>query len=310
LIGKTTGVEPMSSVPDEPEHKPLIDEVLRKVGRNLVIYQDIERLLRTCVLLGAYSGTIEDLQEQRDAKLKTTERKPMGVVGPLALDALFSDLEPASPDGRCSTAVDDTKMSVKLKIGFAADAPGRDNLQRHLAVILEHRNRLAHQLLDHWMMTDKASTVAISAKLDDERQVALNIRDHLRSIVTTVTEGMLEAMQAASNWLTDPEGTAQQLRGLAAFQQTSVVQRLIAIAGDSSHPDGWTDLAEAGRILWEELPQDMTALRDDFGLRTLKAIVRAANLFETKTETTAGRGERAYYRFVASKVGRIEVQIG
>lgn len=292
----------------EPPHKHLIDEVLRKVGRNLVIYQQIERLLQACALHGLYSGSIEEVQAQLHGKLKSTERKPMGPVGAAALDALFAEFGGTTVAGHGEPDIESTSFMIRTGI-TSATAGQRAALQQQLATVLEHRNRLAHQLLDHWSMGSEDSTAQLSTNLDAERLTALRVRDHLQSVVATTVECLQAGMQAFSEHCVAPSSGDRGLQALAVLQRSAIVQRLVTNAADTRRPNNWTSLADAGRILWQELPQEMEAMKQDFGLRTLRDLVRAACLFETKSEPTPGGGTRELYRFDPTTVGTIEVHL-
>lgn len=293
---------------EEPPHKHLIDEVLHKVGRNLVIYQQIERLLQACALHGLYSGSIEEVQAQLHGKLKSTERKPMGHVGAAALDALFAEFGGTTVAGDGEPDIEPS--SFMLRTGMTSATAGqRAVLQQHLATVLEHRNRLAHQLLDHWSMGSEDSTAQLSTNLDAERLTALRVRDHLQSAVTATVESLQAGLQELTELWIAPSSGDRGLQAMALLQRSAIVQRLVTIAADTRRPDKWTSLADAGRVLWQELPQEMEAMKQDFGLRTLKDLVRAAGLFETKSEPTPGGGNRELYRFDPTTVGTIEVHL-
>ena len=82
-----------------PTHKPLIDEVLRKIGRNLIIYQQIEALIRSIGSGCRQAGYVKDLTKNHEAARQKLSKKPMGDAAHVALKHLFGSSEPVPPPG-------------------------------------------------------------------------------------------------------------------------------------------------------------------------------------------------------------------
>jgi hypothetical protein len=78
--------------------------------------------------------------------------------------------------------------------------------------------------------------------------------------------------------------------------KSPVVMLLEDIAVQKARPDGWVPLSIAGQIIKQHAPDEISALHEKFGSKTMKALVLATEMFELCEESTDGGGIRVLYR--------------
>lgn len=277
--------------PGSARQGPLVDEVLRKVGRNLVIYQQVERMLKSLALFGRYSGTACGIAKAFEDRAVRLANQTLGAVATAALESLIIDSDelPAPHPEPLIEPWFTFSFGIEDGSGFV------QSLQAQIEHLRQQRNRLVHHLLDQWTMLSDDSCIAVSAQLDLERASAVEVHSQLKQLLDNRLE-MVKAHAAAMA----PDGPLGQQMELHWLQQSSVVRRLEELPGTLARADGWTDLANAGRLLWQQLPDDMRSLQERYGFKTLRALLEAAELFDVLTERHAG-GVRCLYRLAPAE---------
>ena len=77
---------------DQVSHmKTLSDDVLRKIGRNVLLFQAIERLLKLLIANHRADGTTIDFVERREKRAEKIETQMMGKLIKQYGDAILSD---------------------------------------------------------------------------------------------------------------------------------------------------------------------------------------------------------------------------
>ena len=57
------------------------DEVLRKTGRNMLLFQQVERMLKFLITNGTLSGHASELLKKREQQAESINKQTMGAVG-------------------------------------------------------------------------------------------------------------------------------------------------------------------------------------------------------------------------------------
>jgi hypothetical protein len=70
---------------------------------------------------------------------------------------------------------------------------------------------------------------------------------------------------------------------------------LLEVSINQARADGWTLLNHAGNELRKVIPEEMTDLKRMYGYKTLKAAIRASEMFDLLEEETS-QGSRLVYR--------------
>ena len=172
----------------EAHIKELRDIAFRKIGRNLVNFQQLERMLKFILVRSDVRGYASELAKILQEKDKDIDRKPLGWLVQDLFKTVYSNRPPhESP----ANERDDVWMSISLRIESTKDSiRGR---KRQLREIVKERNVLVHRLLATFDPDSVESCEKLVRLLDEQ---ADRVERHYESL-----RGIFEHMQAAQQEL-------------------------------------------------------------------------------------------------------------
>jgi len=200
----------------EDTRKPEVDEVLRRIGRNLLVFQQIEHLLKHLLSSARYQGTLDSAQTgEGDRRAKFGKQTLGTLAGQFVGDVLVD------PDHGSAT-VDAAEASFTLSFTIQAD---RSFVGQHVAemkaVVVDirppaapsarptwrsHRRRIVHATLESGPLPRAWSAVDAVVQPDEE------VPDHLGAFLgMEAVEGALPVQ--ANRWPGHPD-----LGGLTATE--------------------------------------------------------------------------------------------
>lgn len=270
--------------PAEPHRTPEIDEVFRRIGRNLLLFQHIEHLLKQLMTGARLEGTLRSMQANFDERRARIHKQTLGQLAGQFVDDVLADAgERESPEN-----VDEAWFSFGFTL--QTDSAFVEQHTAEMKAVVDARNDLIHHFLPRWSPASEDSTRAALAYLDEQRAQALPMRDRLQRFVNSLQE----AAKAHAEFMSSPEGArAIELQWL---RHSRLVLLLGEVAQKTPRADGWTVLASAGHILRRQEPQELEHMLERYGHRTLKRLLQATELFDIEEEPTAGGGTRTIYR--------------
>lgn len=270
----------------------LRNEVLRRVGRNLLLFQQIELLMKFIVVnanveVGPQGPTAEQL-----GRVESIKKKSLGQVRGHYFEELFAP--------RVEGAGDRNLTEIRIRSSFHIASTDVDQLRRDqckFEAMTEERNDLVHHFLERCQLSDSNSLETALNYLESQRERALDLQNDLKR----VHDSLIESKQAMVAFLESDEGNAAI--ELIHVQSSKIVTLLVHAARKLSRPDGWTLLSSAGHYIAAEDPEQLPSIKRRFGHQGLRALVAAADLFELREEPVAGGGSRAIFR---TKPGAVE----
>lgn len=277
----------------EPHRTPEIDEVFRRIGRNLLLFQHIEHLLKQLMTSARLEGTAHSMQANFDERRARIHKQTLGQLAGQFVDDVLADAgEREAPEN-----VDEAWFSFSFTI--QTDSAFVEQHAAEMKAVVDARNDLIHHFLPRWSPASEDSTCAALAYLDEQRAQALPMRDRLQGFANSLQE----AAKAHADFVASPEG-ARQLE-LQWLRHSRLVLMLGELAAKTDRPDGWVVLATAGNIIQKLEPLELTDLNKRFGHRTLKHLLLATELFDVEDEPTPKGGTRTIYRINS----RFELQL-
>ena len=259
------------------------DEVLRRIGRNVVIFQQVEHLLK---FLNAHSevfGPASQLSARVERQVTAVQKNTMGeLAGKLVSSVLQPQPEHESPE-----AIDEVWFGFRFSVGV--DAEFVDRHYQEMRILVDARNDLIHHFLPRWQSAVNGDSDGALAYLDAQRADAVRMMERLQGWAHSLEAGR---KQLAAFWAS-PEGERQM--ELALLQGSRLVAMLGEIAMRTARPDGWALLSTAGHLIKREAPAELDDLRKRFGYPNLKGVLLASELFDVTEEPTPG-GTRTIYR--------------
>jgi hypothetical protein len=268
-----------------PPERSLIDEVLRRVGRNLLLFQQIEMMLKALLSSTGVAGYASEITPKAAQRAKDVAVKTLGQLAQQYHDEILGR------DDRESSGPSDLKEPW-FNYGFAIEADDavieRDKVV--LDALVTERNDLAHTFLTRWKASSSASTQEALGYLDAQRERAIPVRDRLKSALEALNEGRRQTAE----YLMSNEGSRRF--ELVWLQQSRVVQLFVQIAETASRPDGWTVLARAGQLVHDLAGDEVNSAKDTHGRGSLKRLLVASELFEVLEEAVGDGKTRTVYR--------------
>jgi len=276
--------EIMDALDNKPEQN-LVDEVLRRIGRNLLLFQQIEGLLKRLLGSTRFAGYASELRSKQQKRQDAVSSMSLGQLQKEYVDQILGKDPTELPGPKEST-----EIYFRHSFSIEMDPVEVEREAAVLAAITEERNHLAHTFLTRWNLSSACSTDGALVYLDEQRSRALPVRDNLQKLLGDLADASREGV----GWLESSDG-----RGaleLAWLQSSKLISAFVQIADTSARSDGWTLLSKAGDLVSQMLPDERQNLAERYGHTSLKRLLVAADLFEVKDEPLPNGGSRTIYR--------------
>lgn len=275
------------------DDKTLQDEVLRQLGRNLLLFQQIECSLKFLLSAHKVSGTSGDYLTRREERAETIKKQMLGNLvekyGKEVLQDVGADVpEEDHPDP------DPRWMSVSFHI--ACDPDLLESLRRDLKFMTNERNQLVHSFLPRWQPDSGDKMNEALRYLDEQREKTLPVHQHLLGAINGIQETRKRMREFVDS------GEFDQQLELKWLQASLLVRFLEEAAGKIQRKDGWTYLAHAGKLANEQLPDEIRQIKDRYGVKTLKRLLVASEVFDVLDEVLTCGSFRTIYRVKSGTV--------
>jgi hypothetical protein len=262
-----------------------VNEVLRKIGRNLMLFQQLEYLLKYIIANGNISGYASQL---KDKKIKQDDKIRVKTLGQLVtsyIDTVHS-VDAGSPE--LAEDLDEAHFSFSFKI--ESDSAYYESRKTILTQILTERNELVHHLLPQFDTSSSQSCIELDNKLEEQSGRIRREIEEVRAVAASLEKGR----QELAGFLTSDAGTKQIYA--SHLQQSRLTLLLADFSVKLGTEDGWVSMSAAGQLLKEHAPNEIALLKKNYGCKTLKSVILATDIFDVMDENTLKRGTRALYR--------------
>ena len=264
--------------------KPTQDEVLRRVGRNLLLFQQIEGLLKFLLSFHKAGGTLGDFKERQQKQIDAINRKMFGhLVDKYGTEVLKdAGVEVPEEEG----PVDWITFTFRV----SGDTEFVEALRRDMKLMTEQRNELVHGFLPRWLPDSPVKLQETLAYLDSQREKVLPIHEHLRTTASHIQENRKKLLEFVSS------DEYQNQSELIWLQASPLVTLLRDVASQFYRKDGWSYLAHAGVLASKELPEEIRNLKERYGFKTLKKLLVESEMFDVFDEPLSNGLFRTVYK--------------
>lgn len=267
--------------------KALEDELLRKIGRNMMALQQIEGLLKHLLINSEVrTGPSEMLQNQQaesDQKIRgmTLGRLVTKFTGGTMVTKAIPELK-----------LKDEHLAPFVTIRHSVETDKANHTQRTsaLKVLVDERNELIHNFLPKWTRGSLESAQAVELHLDQQHA---RIRVEFE-LLKSFLDGLQRSRAALSSFAASPEFEVHM--ELVWLQGSPVVQMLATMSLNAVETNGWVSLQTAGQVLWKELNEDMSSLNERYGYKKLRPLLVAAQFFDLRDEPLANGCSRVFFK--------------
>lgn len=263
----------------------LEDEVLRKIGRNLLIFQQIEYILKRILSNSRVQGYVHELADNKERRVNGIQNDMLGLLIQRYVNEILSD-----PDEEQHRPQDLSGPWLFFSFKITGDDKFYELQCRNLELMRKERNQLVHQFLPYWR-TDSPEQLSIACEyLDGQRQKILPTWEHLKSVVET----MHQALQEHASHFGSEE--FNQCLNLMLLQGSPLIQLFCDISTRISRTDGWACLARAGQLIHDEAPDEVDKMKAKYGYGSFKKLLVASECFEILDESLPNGRFRTFYR--------------
>jgi hypothetical protein len=261
------------------------NEVLRKIGRNIFLFQQVEAMLKFLITNGTVSGYISELSANQKQRADAVQKQTMGQLVGQYLENTHSGCDESREE---EEQLKEAYLSFTFRVD--CDATYYEKKKQSLASIVAERNELIHHLLPRFNPNSIDSCLETDKYLDQQREKLLPEIDMLKTLIESLQEGR----QELAEFLNSDEGKKQF--DLQWLRQSRLVILLGDIAAQMARPDGWTVLTTASQLIRQHVPEEAAKLKERYGHKTLKGLILATELFDMNEEITQKGGVRVLYR--------------
>lgn len=266
------------------DRTPTSDEVLRRVGRNLVIFQQIEQFLKLLLANHKNAGTPANYAANLQEQTECINKKMLGhLVEKYGIEVL-QDAGAEVPEEERP----DNWFAFSFRV--SGDTDFVETMRRDLKLMTDERNDLVHHFLPRWQPGNNEVLNEALAYLDAQREKVHPMHEHLR----TTVQHLHESAKALADFIVSPEYEKQA--ELMWLQASPLVEYLQAVATKIHRKDGWTYLAYAGELANKDMPEEIASLKEHYGFKTMKRLLLGAEMFDVLDEQLPNGGFRTIYR--------------
>lgn len=260
------------------------DEILRKIGRNVLLFQELEYLLKYLVANSSNSGYVSELAVQEKKRRVTINKQTMGQL----IGQYIESSDPETQEILEEPKTIKEELFVQLKFGFG-DSTYHDKKKAALTKLVDDRNELIHHLLPEFDSNSIESCVQIGKKLDEQRDNIVRQIDDLKREIYGLQQGVKELVSFL-NW------SEAKKEVELFFRQSHLISLLGDIAEQTTRPDDWTPIDRAGQLVRQQVSQKTASLKEYFGYDSLKTFILDAKIFDVCEEPTNNGNIRILYR--------------
>ena len=272
------------------------NEVFRKAGRNLYLFQQVEKLLKHLNTISNLGGSVSEIQQITQKKMDEYHLSNMGPLVRNLIENIYTTAEKLKAEQASNESLGDIKeVHVRTRFNIETTSEYIETRKRVLKELVDERNDLVHHIFSDVKHDSIDRYVEIDILLEEQRERIVAEHEYLRVMVY----GFAESSKAQYDFINSPAGIKQV--DLMFIQQSSLVQKLIEISLQAARPDDWTQLANAGNEIKQLLPGAFDRLKEQFGFKTLKDVLLATELFDLLEEETNKGGKRWFYKLKAVK---------
>lgn len=171
---------------NNPDIEKVRNEVLRKLGRNLLVFQHIEALLKFFTSKSAISAYLSEFMSQLSYQQESVKKRMMGQLINPFLATLYGE--------KVGTEDLDFFNEIKISVSMTM-AGGSDRESQHrasLEAVINERNDLVHHFFSRVQQGSLDEWLAAGTYLDRQREVVLPELNLLGSIARAFSEAMKE----------------------------------------------------------------------------------------------------------------------
>jgi hypothetical protein len=258
--------------------------IYQKIGRNVVLFQQIERILKCLAAASQVSGFADNIPTIWEQQAGTIRRQTMG---PVAERFVNNTCTPADDIANEPEETKDAWFSFEFKIHGEGVYERR---KERMNAVVAARNELVHHFAPKWDWNSVDALREAGQYLDRQHNEIIPEYMDLQNILERFQKGI-----KSLNAFIQSDEYKSQLQ-MFELRQSQPIPLLGNISRQYARADGWTVLAKAVQSLEQNAREGIAILKRQHGFKNLKEAMSATDLFDFYEETTKKGGRRLLYR--------------
>ncbi len=178
----------------ENNHQELVNEVLRKIGRNVLIIQRVEGLLKFLLSRSELKGSAANLKSEANKQELKASNQTLGTLvknymSSVYVDTKIEDQPDTSQDGELEQALFEFKFTIKTNTDEISKR------KEELREIVEARNHLIHDMLLNFDQNSSVDCDNLVDELDTQFEKLSTEHEKLRLLAKQFIEMSLDLFQ-------------------------------------------------------------------------------------------------------------------
>ena len=220
----------------EPEVLQTVkDDVHRKIGRNMLMLQQIEQILKCLIAYGRFSRTETTLENNIKKQVTSVSKKTMGQLVGDFLENTHTEYDDSAE------TIDHKEIHMSFNFRIETDEVYFEKRKiKELAAIVNERSELIHHLLPTYNLQDPSGYLELENYLDEQHGKLTKETQHFQAILRSLDN----SRKVLSEYLKSDEWW-DEFR-LSEIRHCRLVIWLGQIAQKAARDDGWTLLNHTG----------------------------------------------------------------
>lgn len=259
--------------------KQAVNELQRKVGRNILVYQKIELAMKDLLAKNNTSGKTDELSKVFEKRLQDNRKKTLGGLTQSFINDFYKS------DEKGEHEFDDNKPSIGLNISIKTEDVSE--IEKNYQGVVSSRNFIVHNFLERYIFASVEDCAEAEAYLDFEYDKAKIFLNDLLGIYDSLNE-FAQELQSKSEYIRNRIQKFTDADDLSRHMASEMIQGF-------KRDDGWIVLSTASTKLRTECPELFVDMKK-YGHNSLKKVMESSDLFEFYSEETLKGGKRDLFR--------------
>ena len=153
------------------------DQLMQKIGRNLLNFQQLEKILKFLVTNGEISGFASNLKQNQLKRSESVGKQTLGMVAGQFFEQSFTD-----DINDEQLPIDVKKPYIKATFHLDTENPDPEEKAEALSRLVTARNELVHNFLDRVDFKSKKNLLDASDYLDKQNESIILELDYFRDL--------------------------------------------------------------------------------------------------------------------------------
>lgn len=269
------------------------NQIYQKIGRNIILFQRLEHLLRRLIVHGNLRITFNNVNMQSispDEQLKrqreTVKQKTLGCLKERFCKSVLS--QNVNDTFPCEASKGEMTLAIKF---FHEPCDYQNKLREDLNSVVDERNKTVHELITSFDTTNQDGINKLETYLNHQHQKFITLVEEIEALDRALTAGFKNSCGLLSTQIIEN-------KWLNSFcvKEIVVYLQIYAFVLGKARPDGWASLAQAGEYLHQQCPEALKGCRNEYQTKLLNRIIVKTGIFELSNFPTGNGGNNFFYR--------------